>query len=634
MRWLPAILLISVTAGAQNTISLRPVVGGLDIPVAVTHAGDARLFITSQRGYIFIFDGTRILTAPFLDLHTTVSCCGERGLLSVAFHPHYAQNGFFFVDYTDANGDINIARYKVSSNPNVADPNSAVIIKTINHREFANHNGGQLAFGPDGYLYAGTGDGGSGGDPHGNGQNLQVLLGKILRLDVDNGPPWIPPLNPFVGRTDALHEIWAYGVRNPWRFSFDRETGDLLIGDVGQGLYEEVDFQPALSTGGEDYGWNIMEGLHCYNAQTCNQTGLTLPVLEYGHTNGACSITGGYRYRGTRSTRLRGQYFYADYCNGVISAATRNPNGTWSTTQVYDAAFFITSFGEDRDGEIYVVDYTNGALLQIVDPQAPAITTISPNSGRSNGGETITISGTNLSNPSSVTFGGAAAMITASSATSITVTTPAAPAIGAVDVIVTTPAGSATSIGGFRYDLGYPLTMTAVATSTTAVSISWSAVPGADGYEVARSTDGTNFMAFNTTTTSLNDSPVAANTAFLYKVRASRGLAFGAYSARDIATTVIFTDDPITPAATVVKSEHMTQLRTAVNAVRVLSGLGAFTFSTDVTIRALHITQLRDRLDEARTQLSLPPMQYSEAIFAGSTIVKAVHLTELRNGVK
>src|SRR5438874_142340 len=260
MKWLPAILLVSVTAAAQNTISLRPVVGGLDLPVAVTHANDSRLFITSQHGYIYIYDGTQILPTPFLDLHLTVSCCGERGLLSVAFHPQYAQNGFFFVYYTDATGDINIVRYKVSSDPNVADSNSALIIKTITHREFANHNGGQLAFGPDGYLYAGTGDGGSGGDPHGNGQNLQALLGKILRFDVDHGPPWIPPLNPFVSRMDALHEIWAYGVRNPWRFSFDRETGDLLIGDVGQDLYEEIDFQPAMSTGGENYGWNIMEG--------------------------------------------------------------------------------------------------------------------------------------------------------------------------------------------------------------------------------------------------------------------------------------------------------------------------------------------------------------------------------------
>jgi hypothetical protein len=628
VKWLPAILLVSVTAAAQNTISLPLVVGGIDIPVAVTHANDSRLFITSQRGYIFIYDGTRILTTPFLDLHSTVSCCGERGLLSVAFHPDYAQNGFFFVYYTDATGDINIVRYKVSSNPNVADSNSALILKTINHREFENHNGGQLAFGPDGYLYAGTGDGGSGGDPHGNAQNLQALLGKILRFDVDNGPPWIPPLNPFVGRTDASPEIWAYGLRNPWRFSFDRETGDLLIGDVGQNLYEEVDFQPAMSTGGENYGWRVMEGFHCYNAATCDQTGVVLPILEYGHTSGACSVTGGYRYRGARSARLRGQYIYADYCNGVISSATRNPNGSWSTTPVYDAAFNITAFGEDREGELYVINYSNGQLLQIVDPLAPAITTISPDAGRSNGGESITISGANLSNPSSVTLGGAAGIITASSANSIAVTTPAAPAVGAVDVVVTTPAGSATSTGGFRYDLGYPLTMNAVATATNSVTILWTAVPGADGYEVARSADGSTFMTFSATSTMFVDSPVASNTAFLYKVRANKGITLGPYSAADLATTVIFSDDPI------VKAEHVTQLRTAVNAVRVLSGLGAFTFADDVTIRALHVTQLRGRLDEARSQLSLPPLSYSESIVAGSTVIKAVHFTELRNGVQ
>ncbi|PYQ47490.1 MAG: glucose dehydrogenase, partial [Acidobacteria bacterium] len=211
MRLLAAILLCSSAALAQN-VSLRLIASGLSSPVAIAHANDSRLFIVLQQGQIVIYDGTRVLPAPFLDIHTIVLCCGERGLLGLAFHPQYAQNGFFFVYYNDANGDINIARYHVTADSNVADPNSALILKTISHRDFSNHNGGQLAFGADGYLYAGTGDGGSGGDPSNNAQNLQVLLGKILRLDVDHGAPYIPPLNPFVGRTDASHEIWAYGV--------------------------------------------------------------------------------------------------------------------------------------------------------------------------------------------------------------------------------------------------------------------------------------------------------------------------------------------------------------------------------------------------------------------------------------
>src|SRR5712691_13544925 len=203
-----AILLTPLPLIAQQPqLALQTVATGLNQPVDLVHAGDSRLFIVLQPGQIVIYDGTRILPTPFLDIRSLVLCCGERGLLSLAFHPNYSQNGFFFVYYTDLTGDINIARYKVGADPNVADPNSALILKTISHRDFANHNGGQLAFGPDGYLYAGTGDGGSGGDPNGNGQNLQALLGKMLRLDVDNGPPWIPPLNPFVGRTDASPEI-------------------------------------------------------------------------------------------------------------------------------------------------------------------------------------------------------------------------------------------------------------------------------------------------------------------------------------------------------------------------------------------------------------------------------------------
>lgn len=362
-----AVLFLSTTATAQE-ISLRQIAAGLDMPVALTHANDSRLFVTLQRGQVVIYDGTQILPTPFLDIRSLVRCCGERGLLSVAFHPRYGENGLFFVYYTDAEGDIVIARCRVSSDPNRADPNSRSIVLEIPHPTFGNHNGGQLAFGPDGFLYIGTGDGGSGGDPSNNAMNLQSLLGKLLRIDVDGGSPYaVPSSNPLVGRNDARPEIWAFGLRNPWRFSFDRETRDLWIADVGQGAWEEIDFQPHTSIGGENYGWRRMEGSHCFNPPTnCNQSGLVLPVIEYNHSAGACSVTGGHRYRGSRYPRLRGTYIYGDYCNGVIWGALPGPNGTWNPRQLFDATFFISSFGEDVNGEVYVVDH-DGRIFQIED---------------------------------------------------------------------------------------------------------------------------------------------------------------------------------------------------------------------------------------------------------------------------
>src|SRR5204862_374215 len=248
-------------------------------------AGDSRLFIVQQRGTVSIWDGTRVLPTPFLDVHNLVFCCNERGLLGLVFHPHYAANGLFFIYYTAPSGDVTIARYSVSaSNANVADPASGAVLLTISHSQFANHNGGQMQFGPDGYLYAGIGDGGSGGNPTNSAQDLTQLLGKLLRIDVDAAIYTIPPNNPFVGRPNVRAEIWAYGLRNPWRFSFDRATGDLWIGDVGSSKYEEVDYQPTGDKGGENYGWATMEGLHC-NAPPdgCDQAGLTPPVVEYNH---------------------------------------------------------------------------------------------------------------------------------------------------------------------------------------------------------------------------------------------------------------------------------------------------------------------------------------------------------------
>ena len=369
------LLLFLATAALADPprVALTPIAASgvaLTQPVAITHAGDSRLFIVLQAGQIMVYDGTTVLPTPFLDIRTLVLAGGERGLLGLAFHPRYAENGFFYVNYTDRpGGDTVIARYRVSAaDPNRADPASASVLLLID-QPFANHNGGQLQFGPDGYLYIGMGDGGSGGDPDNRAQNLGDPLGKMLRIDVDGGTPYaVPQSNPFRGQTSVRPEIWAYGLRNPWRFSFDRATGDLWIADVGQGSWEEVHFQPATSIGGENYGWRRMEGTHCFNPTTnCNNGTLVLPVIEYGHTSGACSVTGGYVYRGAQYPRLHGMYIYADYCNGMIWGATRSSTGAVTSQLLFDASFFISTFGEDVNGELYVGDHGGGRVLRLTD---------------------------------------------------------------------------------------------------------------------------------------------------------------------------------------------------------------------------------------------------------------------------
>jgi glucose/arabinose dehydrogenase len=363
------ILAASSAVSAQPEIALDLVASGLPGITSITHAGDGsgRIFIVLQGGRIFIFDGSQVLPQPFLNIGPIISSGGERGLLGLAFHPSYGTNGFFYVDYTDTGGNTVIARYSVSGDPNVADPNSASILLNIN-QPFSNHNGGQIQFGPDGLLYIGMGDGGSGGDPQNNGQDLATLLGKILAIDVDGGAPYaIPPNNPFVDTPGALPEIWAYGLRNPWRFSFDRQTGDLFIADVGQRLWEEVNFQPSDSTGGENYGWRLMEGNHCFNPSAgCNDGSLTLPIIEYSHNLGNCSVTGGYRYRGAQNPGLAGIYFFADFCTGIIWGATEDGPGNWTTFEILDTPLSISTFGEDESGEIYVADLAGpGAFYRI-----------------------------------------------------------------------------------------------------------------------------------------------------------------------------------------------------------------------------------------------------------------------------
>jgi glucose/arabinose dehydrogenase len=367
---------------AAPQIELTPIASGLGSPVAITHAGDGsgRLFITLQTGQVLIYDGQQVLPAPFLDIAALITAGGERGLLSTAFHPNYAANGFVYVNYTDLNGDTVVARYTVSADPNVADPTSAAILLNI-PQPFANHNGGQLQFGPDGFLYIGMGDGGSGGDPQNNAQVLGSLLGKMLRIDVDAGPPYGIPLdNPFIGDPAALPEIWALGLRNPWRFSFDRLTGDLFIADVGQNSFEEVNFQAAGSTGGENYGWRLMEANSCFNpASNCNDGSLTLPILQYDHSVG-CSISGGYRYRGGDDPGLAGLFFYGDFCTGRIWGASQDASGLWVTEELLDTELQITAFGEDEGGEIYLVSFgpNAGAIFRI--SEVPASSPTGPGS--------------------------------------------------------------------------------------------------------------------------------------------------------------------------------------------------------------------------------------------------------------
>ncbi|MEO8612192.1 MAG: PQQ-dependent sugar dehydrogenase [Chloroflexota bacterium] len=344
---------------------LVEVVNGLKNPLYVTSAkdGSGRLFVVEQDGLIRIIRDGKLLEAPFLDVKALVSRDGsERGLLGLAFHPHYADNGTFFINYTDTSGNTVLARYHVSADDlDRADVDSAEIILHVD-QPYPNHSAGQLAFGPDGYLYVGLGDGGSAGDPQGNGQNGHTLLGKMLRLDVDSDSPYaIPPNNPFIGRPDFALEIWAYGLRNPWRYSFDRATGDLYIADVGQNTWEEINFQPAGDHGGENYGWNVYEGLHPY--QNGQAIGAVPPIAEYNHSDG-CSVTGGYVYRGNALPDLQGTYLFGDYCSGTIWAAKRDASGAWQTHVLMNSGIPVSSFGEDEAGELYVVNY-GGSLLRL-----------------------------------------------------------------------------------------------------------------------------------------------------------------------------------------------------------------------------------------------------------------------------
>jgi len=448
-------------------VQLEPLASGLGSITAITAAGDSRVFLTLQAGTVVIWDGTRILPTPFLDVSAKISCCDERGLLSTAFHPQYAANGLFFVDYTNGNGDTVIERYRVSGfDRNQAEPSSATILLTIG-QPFANHNGGQLQFGPDGDLYIGMGDGGSANDPNCNAQSAGSLLGKLLRIDVDHhsdSAPFyaVPADNPFLVSGGAPPEAWAKGLRNPWRFTFDRLTGDLIIGDVGQDVREEVDFQPFGSAGGRNYGWKVMEGTQCGGGGTsgctapvppCGDAAYTGPVSEYDHSGGRCAVIGGYVYRGLSVPELYGQYVFGDLCSGQVWSVTPQGAAPWPTPTLLPlSAPSLNTFGEDSFGELYLATGDgNFSLVAATATPAASIAGITPGSGINRGGQPVTIHGGNFTRATQVFFGSApAGGIDVQNPTTLTAVAP--PGVGTVAVSVVNP-GTAPAVlpGAFTY---------------------------------------------------------------------------------------------------------------------------------------------------------------------------------------
>lgn len=351
---------------------------GIPVPTDLTAPpGDTqRLFVTSQYGRVRILRDGTFQSSSFLDISSIVYCCGEYGLLSLAFHPNYAQNGYFYVSYVDHSNHLIIERYTVSDDPDVADRDSALKILEVYHPAEPNHYGGQLQFGRDGYLYISTGDGADPGDPYNNSQNPATLMGKILRIDVDSGTPYaIPPTNPFAGTGDPRDEIWSLGLRNPWRFSFDPLTGNMWIGDVGQRRWEEINMEPAASPGGRNYGWDCYEGTHDYEGNSalpyCQGKTFTWPVHEYPHSPTACSVTGGYVFRGRSASPYYGIYVYADFCTSNKLFTIHNQNGTFSAVErslilpTGQDLSYTASFGRDANGDIYALDRIDGDVYRI-----------------------------------------------------------------------------------------------------------------------------------------------------------------------------------------------------------------------------------------------------------------------------
>ncbi|MFC0253678.1 PQQ-dependent sugar dehydrogenase [Massilia consociata] len=365
-----ATVTVSYGGGAPAGVALSEVASNLDGPTWLTApTGDTRLFVVERPGRVRIVQNGNVLAAPFLDISGRVFTGGEGGLLSLAFDPDHARNGYFYLYYTDPQQHIVIERFTAGANPNLADPTSSLVILRIPHPNYTNHFGGQVAFGPDGYLYLATGDGGGAGDPQGNAQNLNSLLGKLLRVDVRAAtaaqPYTIPADNPYRNQAGRRPEIWASGLRNPWRFSFD--SGLLYLSDVGQDRREEVNISP-VGTAGLNYGWNTMEGTLCFNAATCDRSGLTLPAFEYDHgTNDAngCSITGGFVYRGSALPELAGRYFYSDFCRGWLKSFLAGGGSIleqrdWNVGSIGN----VVSLGQDGQGELYLMT-SRGSIYKI-----------------------------------------------------------------------------------------------------------------------------------------------------------------------------------------------------------------------------------------------------------------------------
>ncbi|MEM7102055.1 MAG: PQQ-dependent sugar dehydrogenase [Bacteroidota bacterium] len=407
------LLLTGEALGQTPILSLQTFASGFNRPVDIAHAGDDRIFVVEQDGTIRIIDGTgTVLSTPFLNIDPIVGSTGnEQGLLGLAFHPNYSSNGFFYVNYTNNSGNTHVSRFTVTANPNVADPASELIIYSFN-QDFSNHNGGDLNFGPnDGYLYIATGDGGSGGDPNNRAQNTLNAQGKMLRIDVDNpsgGNNYgIPADNPFVGSFSVLDEIWALGLRNPWRFSFDRTTGDMYIGDVGQGNWEEINFQPASSNGGENYGWRCYEGNNVFNTSGCGPIGnYTFPIHEYlSNFPTGCSITGGYVYRGSAFPNMIGKYFYADYCAGNFWFIEPDGMGGFTNTSLANLSNWeYASFGEDVNGELYVTGLSSGNIFRIIDNSIVLPITLSTFTTEVTSAEDVLLKWTTVSETNSALF--------------------------------------------------------------------------------------------------------------------------------------------------------------------------------------------------------------------------------------
>jgi glucose/arabinose dehydrogenase len=360
---------------AELSLTLEEFASGLDQPIGMAVPGDGsgRIFILEKAGRIRIIENGQVLERPFLDISDQVgSEEPERGLLGLAFHPNYAENHAFYVNYTNLDGNTVISRFHVrNDDPTLAVPESETRILSL-EQPAANHNGGHLLFGPDGYLYIGMGDGGASGDRFGNAQNTQTLLGAMLRIAPSTGggaanePPYgIPEDNPFVEVPGVLSELWAIGLRNPWRYSFDAQTGELYIADVGQNQYEEINVQPADSPGGENYGWPILEGFQCYESENCSTEGLTPPIAEYSHEGGNCSVTGGYVYRGQQYPAMEGVYFYADYCSGNIWGLRRTEEGVETRLLIEQSGALVSSFGQDEDLELYLLDMQGGTVYHL-----------------------------------------------------------------------------------------------------------------------------------------------------------------------------------------------------------------------------------------------------------------------------